>query len=143
MIPAAKRTNQSFYNLKGRNMKSSKTLLVAMSLMVATTVFAHGDNKPKNGGVVQEVNEIQYELVAKSDVIKIYVEDHGKKIDAKGGTAKVTMLNGKDKSEAKLVHAGDNKLEAKGAFNVKAGTKVVAVVTMAGKAGSTVRFVVP
>ena len=34
----------------------------------------------------------------KPDSIAIYVEDHGKKVDAKGATAKVSLLNGVDKS---------------------------------------------
>ena len=48
-----------------------------------------------------------------------------------------------DKSEATLAPAGDNKLEAKGGFNVKSGTKVTAVVTLAGKTAKTVRVFVP
>ena len=105
---------------------------------------ASGDHhKPKYGGVVQEVKEMQYELVAKADSITIFVEDHGKKVDTKGATAKVTLLSGKEKSEATLSPAGENKLEAKGKFDVKSGTKVVSVVTLAGKSGVTARFVVP
>ncbi len=105
---------------------------------------ATGDHhKPKYGGVVREVKEVQYELVAKPDSIAIFVEDHGKKVDSKGATAKVTLLTGKEKSEATLLPAGENKLEAKGKFDVKAGTKVVSVVTLAGKSAVTARFVVP
>jgi hypothetical protein len=39
-----------------------------------------------------------------------------------------------------LSPAGDNKLEAKGAFKVAPGTKAVAVVTLAGKPAQSVRF---
>lgn len=102
---------------------------------------AHGDaHKPKYGGVVKEVNEVQYELVATADSLVIYVEDHGKKVSSKGATAKLTLLNGSEKSEAVLSPAGDNKLEAKGTFKVGKGTKVVAVVTLEGKAVQSVRF---
>lgn len=38
----------------------------------------------------------------------IYIEDHGKKIDTKGATAKVSFLNGAEKSEATLDPAGEN-----------------------------------
>ena len=124
-------------------MKFAKILIVTASLTVSVTVWASGELKPKHGGQVQEVSEIQYEVVVKPDNIAIYVEDHGKKVDTKGATAKVTLLTGKDKSEATLVPAGENKLEAKGTFDVKAGTKVVSVVTLAGKSGVTARFVVP
>lgn len=127
-------------------MKSLKQIaavaLVSLALPAAAGgKHAHGDeHKPKYGGIVQEVKEVQYELVAKSDSIAIFVEDHGKKVDTKGGAAKVTLLNGAEKSEAALVPAGDNKLEAKGTFKVMPGTKVVAVVTLAGKPGQSMRF---
>ena len=120
------------------------TALLALPAAAADGKHATGDHhKPKYGGVVQEVKEVQYELVAKADSIAIFVEDHGKKVDTKGATAKVTLLTGKDKSEATLVPAGENKLEAKGKFDVKSGTKMVSVVTLAGKSGVTARFVVP
>ena len=124
-------------------MNFAKILMATAALTVSATVLAGGDFKPKYGGQVQEVSEVQYEVVVKPDNIAIYVEDHGKKIDTKGATAKVSLLNGLDKSEATLVPAGNNKLEAKGSFNVKSGTKVTAVVTLAGKGAKTVRVFVP
>ena len=124
-------------------MNFAKLLIVTASLTVSTALLASGDFKPKFGGQVQEVSEVQYEVVVKPDNIAIYVEDHGKKVDTKGATAKVSLLNGVDKSEATLAPAGDNKLEAKGKFNVKSGTKVTAVVTLAGKGAKTVRVFVP
>lgn len=119
-----------------------KSAVIAASLFFAGAALAAGDHdhKPKYGGVVVEVKEVQYELVAKADVIAIFVEDHGKKVDTKGATAKVTLLSGKDKNEVTLAPAGDNKLEAKGSYNVAKGTKVVAVVTLAGKPAVSVRF---
>lgn len=101
----------------------------------------HGDeHKPKFGGLVKEVKEVQYELVAKPDVITVYVEDHGKKIDTKGATGKVTLRHGADRSEGVLAPAGDNKLEAKGKFNVAPGTTAIVAVKRAGQAEETVRF---
>lgn len=124
-------------------MNFAKVLFVTTTLAVSATAMASGDFKPKYGGIVQEVSEVQYEVVVKPDNIAIYVEDHGKKVDTKGATAKVSLLNGVDKSEATLAPTGDNKLETKGSFNVKSGTKVTAVVTLAGKAAKTVRVFVP
>ena len=46
-------------------------------------------------------------------------------------------------SPGPVAPAGGNKLEAKGSFNVKSGTKVTAVVTLAGKEAKTVRVFVP
>jgi hypothetical protein len=117
--------------------------ILAGTVTAAMAAGKHKDgdhHKPKYGGVVQEVKEVQYELVAKADSLAIYVEDHGKKIDTQGATAKVTLLNGAEKSEATLAPAGDNKLEAKGQFKVGKGAKVVAVVTLAGKPAQSVRF---
>ncbi|HYD63339.1 MAG TPA: hypothetical protein VEC35_23485 [Noviherbaspirillum sp.] len=115
------------------------------ALLISASAFAagaqhHDEHKAQYGGVVTEVKETQYELVAKPDSIAIYVDDHGKKVDTKGATAKVTLLNGSEKTETPLSPAGENKLEAKGVFKVEKETKAVAVVTLAGKPAQSVRF---
>lgn len=103
----------------------------------------HGhEHKPLHGGIVVEANDIDFELVAKADSIALFVRDHGKPASTQGATAKVTLLNGTEKSEASLAPAGDNKLEAKGAFKVGSGTKAVATVTLAGKKPVNVRFAI-
>lgn len=114
--------------------------LFAVLPTLAVAAADEHDHKPKYGGIVTEVKEIQYELVAKPDSIAIYVEDHGKKVDMKGGSATLTLLSASDKSEVKLTPAGENKLEAKGAFKVGPGTKGIASVALAGKPAQTVRF---
>lgn len=124
-------------------MNISKILFATALLTLASAALAGGDFKPRHGGVVQEVSEVQYEVVAKADSVAIYIEDHGKKVDAKGASAKVSFLNGVEKSVATLLPAGENRLEARGTFNVKSGTKVTAVVTMVGKPAKTVRVFVP
>jgi hypothetical protein len=90
------------------------------------------------GGVLSTVKDVDYELVAKSDVLQLYVRDHGKPVDVSKTTAKVTLLSGSEKQEVELKPIGD-KLEAKGSFKISAGTKVVAQVISAGKT-SSVRF---
>lgn len=118
----------------------------ATALLLAPPVLAQhkaGDeHKPKYGGMVKEVNEIQFELVAKPDTLTVYMEDHGKKVDTKGATGKVTLRQGAERSEVALTPAGDNKLEAKGSFKVGSGTKAVATVTLAGKKPINVRFAI-
>lgn len=91
----------------------------------------HDDVKPTKGGVVSVVRDVAYELVATSDSIAIYVTDHGKAVDLKGASAKVTVLTAADKVDVALAPAGD-RLQAKGSFKVGAGTKVAAQVTFAG-----------
>ena len=119
------------------------TAFASLAMLASASVTAqsaHKGEEPQHGGILAEVKGIQYELVAKPDVMTIYVHDHGKAISTKGATGKVTLLNGSDKTDVTLNPAGDNKLEAKGTFKVDKGTKAVAVVTLAGKSAQSVRF---
>lgn len=117
----------------------------ALMLMASGVVFAadkhdHGhEDKPLHGGLVTEIKDMDYELVAKPDVLQLYVRDHGKPVDVSKATAKITLLSGSDKQEIDLKPSGD-KLEAKGSFKVAPGTKVVAQVNLASKS-ATARFV--
>ena len=118
---------------------------VALTLMFSGAVFAadkhdHGhEDKPLHGGVVTEIKDVDYELVAKPDVLQLYVREHGNPVDVSKATAKITLLAGADKQEIELKPSG-NKLEAKGNFKITAGTKIVAQVSVAGKT-ATARFV--
>jgi hypothetical protein len=117
------------------------TLLITSSLFLSGLAWAgphDADHKPMQGGVLSTVKDVDYELVAKSDVLQLYVRDHGKPVDVSKTTAKVTLLSGSEKQEVELKPTGD-KLEAKGSFKISAGTKVVAQVISAGKT-SSVRF---
>ncbi len=117
------------------------TLVTALTLAFGIApAFAAGshDHSPKFGGIVVEAKDMDYEIVAKPDLLQIYLSDHGKPAKVDGGKAKITLLNGSEKSEAQLLPAG-NKLEAKGSFKVAKGTKGIALVTVSGKT-STVRF---
>jgi hypothetical protein len=118
-------------------------LLASITLTLAGSAFAAGDkhdHKPLHGGVVTEVKDMDFELVAKPSAIQLYLRGHGKSPDLSKATAKVTLLNGTEKQEVELKPAGD-KLEATGSFKVGPGTKAVAVVTIAGKP-ATVRFAI-
>jgi hypothetical protein len=117
-----------------------QSIVAVVALSAASTVFAADthDHKPRHGGVVASVKEVDYELVAKPAMIQIFVRDHGKPVDVSKATAKVTLLTGSDKQEVELKPAGD-RLEAGGSFKVGAGTKAVAVVTINGKP-ATARF---
>ena len=114
---------------------------ITLALALAGSAFAAGDkhdHKPLHGGVVVEVKDMDYELVAKPTVIQLHLRDHGKAADLTKATAKLTLLTGTEKQEVELKPAGD-KLEATGSFKVGPGTKAVAIVTVAGKP-STARF---
>lgn len=110
---------------------------ITSTSLLAPTLPAHGEahsHAPQHGGVVVEVKDMDLELVAKPDVLQLYLRDHGKPADVSKATAKVTLLNGTEKQEATLAPAGD-RLEAKGSFRAAAGTKALALaqVTVGGK----------
>lgn len=97
------------------------------------------EHKPLQGGIVVEVKDVDYELVAKPDRLALYLRDHDKPVDVSKASAKITLLSGGKQQEVELKAAGD-KLEAKGSFNVAPGTKAVAQVSVGGKS-ATVKFV--
>ena len=120
-------------------------LLSAVSLCISGLAFAAGghdhghEHKPLHGGVVSEVKDMDYELVAKPDLIQLHLRDHGKPVDVSKSNAKLTILVGTDKQEVELKPAGQQ-LEAAGSFKF-ANSKIVALVSVPGKAPATVRFV--
>ena len=83
-----------------------KTLLhtLALSLaLVSSNAHAHGDAKPQHGGILQVVNDLQFELVPPpkpGDAASLYVSDHGKPMDASKLSGKLTVLQGTQTSEA-------------------------------------------
>lgn len=117
-----------------------RIILVAAAVAIAAPVFAQkDDHTAKHGGIFVETKALDFEIVAKPDVIQVYVADHGKPVKLDGAKGKVTLLNGSEKTEVDLAPAGD-KLEAKGAFKVAKGTKGIATVTLAGKSAAAARF---
>lgn len=117
-----------------------KSMACAAALMGTTAVQAHGPQAPLHGGLVAQVNDTSYELVAKADSLTIYVADHGKPVDTKGALGKVTLLSAGAKVIIDLAPSGENRLEAKGSFNVAPGAKAVSVVTLMGKPAATARY---
>ena len=126
-----------------------QTLIAAITLTLASAAasaqgagnkhdHAH-EHKPLHGGVVVEVKDMDYELVTTSTLIQLHLRDHGKPADVTKASAKLTLLSGTEKQQVELKPTGD-KLEAAGTFKVGPGTKVVALVTIAGKPAGTVRF---
>lgn len=120
-----------------------KILAAALLGLWATSfnaALAHGDVKPKHGGVVASASDLHFELVGTPTGAALYIDDHGKPLPPTGMSGKLTVLNGAAKSEATLVVAGD-KLEAQG-VKLARGSKVVAALTTPAKKAITVRFTV-
>jgi hypothetical protein len=120
-------------------------LLTALSFGLSNGAFAAGghdhahEHTALHGGVVAEAKDIDFELVAKPDSLRLHVRDHGKPVDVSKASAKLTLLAGGAKQEIALKPSGD-KLEAMGQFKV-ARAKAVALVNLPGKPALTVRFV--
>lgn len=127
-------------------MKSSAlSLLAAASLAVcvhAAPAFAGAghDHGPKYGGVVREVNNISYELVARPDSLTLYVSDHGKPIPTRDAMAEAVIYNGSEKTTVKLEPAGENRMAAQGAFKVGVGVRALLAITLPGKPPSKAAF---
>ncbi|CAD5372716.1 conserved exported hypothetical protein [Rubrivivax sp. A210] len=121
------------------------TCLFAAALALAGTAQAADPHEhahahtPLHGGVVVEVKDIDFELVAKAGAIQLHLRDHGKAMDVSKASAKLTLLTGAEKQEVELKPAGD-KLEATGAFKLGTGSKAVAVVNLPGKPAAIARF---
>ena len=99
----------------------------------------HGNN-PMHGGVVTEVKDVDYELVAKPESLQLHLRNHGTPISVAGGSAKATLLAGSEKQELELKPAG-NRFEYAGMVKATKGAKVVVVVNLPGKPAATARFV--
>lgn len=89
-----------------------------------------GDYGPKHGGIFVERRPLDFEVVAKADLIQVYVADHGKAVKLDSAKGKVALLNSSEKTDVDLAPVGD-KLEAKGSFKVAEGAKGIATVTLA------------
>jgi hypothetical protein len=117
---------------------------LAAAVVLCATGSAHAagghDHSPKHGGVVAEAGDLDFELVARADSLTLHVRDHGKAVPMQGASAKLTLLSGTERSEVQLAPAGADRLEAKGAFKLGPGTKVVAAVTLPGRKPTNVRF---
>lgn len=115
-------------------------IVLGLSALSFNAAWAHGENKPRHGGIVATASDLHFELVGTSTGALIYIDDHGKPMAPTGMSGKLTVLKGAEKSEAALVVAGD-KLEAAG-LKLAPGAKVVASLTTPAKKAITVRFTV-
>lgn len=121
------------------------TFVTAIALLGGNATYAAGphshSDKPLHGGVVAEAKDLDFELVAHKDYVRLHVRDHGNKLDVRDATATLTLLNGTDKQEVTLLPQGEW-LGAAGTYKIAKGTKAVAVFKRAGKT-VVVRFVLP
>ncbi|GEM_PF-266919 len=127
----------------------SPLLLLAALLLFAGVQFgvvpqaaAHGEAKPRFGGVVKAAQEISFELVAAAPGgAQIYMDDHGELMATTGITGKLTIVGKEARKEVPLVSDG-KKLTAAGATPVS-GDRVVVVVVLPSQQTISVRYAIP
>src|SRR5258705_4327719 len=93
---------------------------VALAAAFCTgNVVAHGDDKPKHGGIMGRGDDtVTVEFVFKEGIVAVYVEDHDSAMpipahDLKGAWVSVSGA-GRPAQQAKLAPAGENRLTASG-----------------------------
>ncbi len=117
------------------------TMLLALAGLGLNTAWAHGEVKAKHGGVVQEVNDLVYELVQHASGAAIYIDDHGTAVKPTGLSGKLTVLQGGEKKDYPLA-LGVDRIEVPG-VRLSRGARAVAVINGVGGKTVTVRFQVP
>lgn len=101
------------------------TALLSAPLLAAEHGHSHG---PRYAGVAREVGEVTFELVAKPDVMTLYVSDHGKPLSMRDAAAEATIYAGNERTTVKLAPVGESTLEAKGSFKTGVGVRVAVTV---------------
>jgi hypothetical protein len=98
-----------------------KALLVLLSsvfqLMTLGDAYAHGDHKPKHGGIMGRGDDgISVELVMDEGAVTLYLEDEsGAPVAAEKVKGTLSLASpGRPAREAKLIPAGDNRMTATG-----------------------------
>lgn len=122
----------------------NKTLLAlcCSASLLASGAFAGAghDHGPKHGGLVREVGNVTFELVAKADSLTLFVADHGKPLATDGAKAQLTLHASNGKTVVTLEPAGENRLAAKGSFKVGVGVRAALAITLPGKSEAKATF---
>lgn len=120
----------------------ARMLAVALGLSLATAALAHGEAKPRFGGIVKAAQEISFELVPDAaGGAQIYMDDHGELMPTTGITGKLTIVGKGGRKEAALKADGE-KLVAEGA-SPASGDRVVVVVVLPSQQTISVRYAIP
>jgi hypothetical protein len=96
-------------------------LASVFELVTWGNAFAHGDHKPKHGGIMgRGDDEISVELVMDKGTAILYVEQDDKPVRSEKLTGTLTIAaRGRPAHEVKLVPVGENKLMATGLTPVR------------------------
>jgi len=92
-------------------------IATVLHTLALCNAYAHGDHKPKHGGIVgRGDDEISVELVMEKGTAILYIEDEsGTPLPTEKVKGTLSLASpGRPAQEAKLMPAGDDKLTAKG-----------------------------
>lgn len=118
-------------------------LCVPLAGLLPAAALAHENTLlPRHGGVVVEVRDVEYELVAQPQRLALHVRDHGRALITPEARARITLLTRGQTQQVELRPNG-TQLQADGRFDLGPGSKVVATVTLPGRPSATARFVLP
>jgi len=116
--------------------------LVVFALVATASAWAHGDPVAKRGGILQQVDDLAFELVVMDQEIDLYVYDGIDDVASDHMSGVLTIIAGQDKKKAELRPAGINRLRAT-AVTAASGNRVVAFVRLADGKRLAVEFAVP
>ena len=119
-----------------------RLLTILAGLLVATSVFAHGEPIAKRGGILQQVDDLAFELVVRADKIDLFVYDGPEDVSSEGMSGVLTIISGDDKTKASMQPTGINRLRATD-VTAASGSRVVAIITLADGKSLAVQFAVP
>lgn len=119
-----------------------RTWAAAIILLVGATVFAHGDPVPQRGGILQVLDELDFELVVKADKIDLYTSDDNEPVPSEQMSGTLTIRDDSGSTKVTLEPAGINRLRAPD-ITAASGSRVVAIVTMPDGKSLAVTFAIP
>jgi hypothetical protein len=117
-------------------------LVLALAFGVAEQALPHGDPVPQRGGILQSIDEMDFELVVKSETIDLYVMDDGAELPSENMSGTLTIVTESGKEKVELKPAGINRLRAS---NVTAagGSRVIAIVKLPDGKSMAIQFAIP
>lgn len=115
---------------------------MAALLSFTSLAFTHGAHKSQHGGIVKENKDYVFELVAKPEVITLYIYDHqNKPLATTGANAEIQLTTGKEQTLIKLAPSGTNALQATGQFKIEKGNKAQVKVLVGSAVIGNVRYI--
>lgn len=116
--------------------------LASFALFAMSIAWGHGDPVAKRGGILQVIDELDFELVVKDDVIDLYTFDDEEPVPSEQMSGTLTIVSDSDKSKVTLEPAGINRLRAKD-VTASSGSRVIAIVKMPNGKSLAIQFAIP